>query len=94
MHFSDNGCGIHEQELPLIFDPFYTTARDSGAVGLGLHLVFNLVTQNLGGCIECTSEPNKGTTFTITLPVNSERDPQTQQAESKPQQKSVASLAS
>lgn len=66
--FSDNGRGIPPEHLPKVFDPFFTTSRAQGGSGLGLHLVYNLVTQTLGGNIIVRSEPGVGTTFFITLP--------------------------
>ena len=64
----DDGKGIREDIMGYIFDPFYTTNRQEGCSGLGLHLVYNLVTQQLGGNIHCDSRPGQGTTFTISLP--------------------------
>jgi signal transduction histidine kinase len=66
--FSDNGAGIPEEQVFKIFNPFYTTKRGSGGSGLGLSIVYNIVTQTLGGSIECGSEIGKGTTFTIIFP--------------------------
>ncbi len=63
--FSDNGRGIPPENLARIFDPFFTTRRGQGGTGLGLHIVFNLVHQTLGGTIQVSSEPGRGTTFTI-----------------------------
>ena len=51
-----------------IYDPFYTTRRNIGGTGLGLHIVYNLVTQKLGGSISCQSRLGFGTTFTLRLP--------------------------
>jgi len=51
-----------------VFDPFFTTVRDRGSTGLGLHIVYNLVTATLQGRIETASEPGRGTRFTIDLP--------------------------
>lgn len=65
---ADNGRGIPERHLPRIFDPFFTTRRGSGGTGLGLHIVYNLVTQRLGGTIAVEST-RRGTAFTVTLPV-------------------------
>lgn len=65
---SDNGCGMNEEVLALIFDPFFTTSRSHGSSGLGMHIVYNLVTQHLQGHIECKSEQGQGTQFIITLP--------------------------
>ncbi len=65
LKFSDNGRGIPEDDLPRVFDPFFTSRRGQGGTGLGLHIVFNLVHQTLGGTIEVTSQTGAGTTFTI-----------------------------
>jgi len=68
LRYHDNGKGIAATDLPKIFDPFYTTARTQGGTGLGLHIVYNLVTQRLRGGIHCESAVGKGTTFHITIP--------------------------
>lgn len=70
--FSDDGRGMSADQRRRIYDPFFTTARDSGGMGLGLHIVYNLVTRNLGGGIECESVEGRGTTFRITLPALAE----------------------
>jgi signal transduction histidine kinase len=67
--YSDNGKGIDSKNISRIFDPFFTTKRGKGGTGLGLHIVYNLVVQNLQGKITCTSEPDAGCRFLITLPV-------------------------
>ena len=66
---TDNGCGIPEHDHTRIFDPFFTTARSTGGTGLGLHVVYNMVTHKLKGTIKCQSEEGIGTTFIITLPL-------------------------
>ncbi len=67
--YSDNGKGMTQDVLEHIYDPFFTTKRGAeGGTGLGLHLVYNIVTQKLGGEIKCFSEPGKGSEFIITLP--------------------------
>ncbi|WP_353328090.1 sensor histidine kinase [Chitiniphilus shinanonensis] len=66
--FADDGRGIPLQHLPKVFDPFFTTRRGLGGSGLGLHVVYNLVTQTLGGEIVVQSEVGQGTTFFILLP--------------------------
>ncbi len=66
--YSDDGKGMDEATRNKIFDPFFTTARARGAIGLGLHVVFNLVSQNLGGKIRCESDITGGTRFIIDLP--------------------------
>ncbi|NLR74353.1 ATP-binding protein [Leeia aquatica] len=64
---TDDGYGIPEDALPRIFDPFFTTRFGQGGSGLGLHIVYNNVTQTLGGKIRVHSQPGC-TTFTLTLP--------------------------
>lgn len=69
IHYTDDGCGIPTCNLSKIFEPFFTTARQKGGSGLGLHIVYNLVTQTLQGTICCESEIEVGTTFIINLPI-------------------------
>ena len=66
--YGDDGKGIAEEVLPKIFDPFFTTNRGGGGSGLGLNIVYNLVTQRLSGQIEVTSHPGHGTSFTVYFP--------------------------
>ncbi|MFT5163462.1 MAG: signal transduction histidine kinase/ligand-binding sensor domain-containing protein [Alteromonadaceae bacterium] len=70
LRYSDNGIGLDHDALPHIFDPFYTTKRCDGFAGLGLHLVYNIVSQSLGGTIECISEIGQGLTFILKLPLH------------------------
>jgi len=65
---SDNGAGIAPEHLARVYDPFFTTRPGAGGAGLGLHVTHNIVTGALGGRIAVTSEPGRGTTFTLTLP--------------------------
>lgn len=58
--YCDDGAGMDEVASARIFDPFYTTRRGSGGSGLGMHIVYNLVTQVLGGTIVVSSEPGAG----------------------------------
>jgi signal transduction histidine kinase len=67
--FSDDGSGIPEDVQRHVFDPFFTTRRAHGNPGLGLSIVYNLVTQQLGGRITLVSAPGKGTTICMTLPL-------------------------
>ena len=67
--YSDDGCGIPPEHLPKIFDPFFTTARNRGGSGLGLHIVYNLVSQTLKGSIHCESQVGVGSNFIIQLPL-------------------------
>jgi signal transduction histidine kinase len=64
----DNGCGIAAEHLQRVFDPFFTTRLGRGGSGLGMHIVYSLVTDLLGGTITLDSTVGAGTTVTITLP--------------------------
>jgi len=66
--YRDDGKGMSTEQVRKIYDPFYTTKRGQGGSGLGMNIVFNLVTQKLGGTIECQSAPGQGTAFVIELP--------------------------
>jgi len=67
--FTDDGSGMPEEVRRHVFDPFFTTRRAKGSTGLGLYIVHNLVTQQLGGKITLASAPGKGTTICMTLPM-------------------------
>lgn len=67
---SDTGCGIPEDKLVTIFDPFYTTKANDQGTGLGLSVSHSIVKQH-GGRIQVESEVGKGTTFSIILPLGS-----------------------
>ncbi len=71
LEYRDNGSGIPKQYQKRIFDPFFTTKRNTGGSGLGMHLVFNLVTQQLGGQIKYTGSPQAGAAFLVSFPVTS-----------------------
>jgi two-component system NtrC family sensor kinase len=68
LRYSDDGRGIPEEVRQRIFEPFFTTRRSQGGSGLGLHIVYNLVTQRLGGTISVDGHAGKGTAFTIDIP--------------------------
>jgi C4-dicarboxylate-specific signal transduction histidine kinase len=70
LRFKDSGSGITPENLINIFEPFFTTKRGSGGSGLGMHIVYNLVTQSLNGTIECKSTVGEGTNFLIQFPCN------------------------
>ena len=70
LEYSDDGQGILPEHLPRIFDPFFTTARGAGGSGLGLHIVYNLVTHKLRGHIACESVAGEGATFLLNLPLS------------------------
>jgi signal transduction histidine kinase len=65
--YSDNGIGMVPETRKRVFDPFFTTDLQHG-MGLGMHIVYNLVTQRFGGEIACDSEPGTGAHFHIEVP--------------------------
>ena len=69
LRYRDDGNGVSEEIKHRIFDPFVTTRRGEGGSGLGMHLVYNLVTQALNGSIAIDSEKGKGIEFNIVFPV-------------------------
>jgi len=71
---TDNGNGIDSASLQRIFDPFFTTRLGKGGSGLGLYIVYNLVTRTLGGQIDVQSTPGTGTRFTLALPCTAPAD--------------------
>ncbi|MBT3206862.1 MAG: tetratricopeptide repeat-containing sensor histidine kinase [Bacteroidetes bacterium] len=68
IQYIDNGKGIPEDVLAKVFDPFFTTNKQLGT-GLGMHIVYNLLTQKLKGSIVVESEVEKGVNFTIHTPL-------------------------
>lgn len=69
---ADSGSGIAPENLNRIFEPFFTTKEVGKGTGLGLSITYDIVTKKHGGRIEVASEPGKGTTFVVTLPVKTE----------------------
>lgn len=68
LHWSDDGGGLPPVDARLLFDPFYTTARHRGQIGLGLHRVHILVTQVLNAAIHAETAASGGSRFTLQLP--------------------------
>ena len=66
---SDNGCGISEEDLLKVGDPFFTTKPPGEGTGLGLFITFSIIEEHHGE-IDIKSEMGNGTTFNISLPVN------------------------
>jgi two-component system NtrC family sensor kinase len=73
VNFSDTGCGIPEENLNRIFDPFFTTKADKKGTGLGLAVSYGIIDRHRGR-IEVQSEIDRGTTFTIQLPVEASEE--------------------
>ncbi len=69
LSYKDDGHGIPNENLDRIFDPFFTTRLGQGGSGLGLNIVFNIVTKLLGGTINVDSAPEQGVIFVILLPI-------------------------
>jgi len=67
LYVEDNGCGIPLENQKKVFEPFFTTKAKIGGTGLGLALTYGLI-RDLHGTLELESQPDVGTTFTITLP--------------------------
>jgi len=69
IQYRDNGCGMTEENLERIFEPFFTTKKGRGGSGLGMQIVYSIVTQNLSGKIKCESEKGEGVLFDIRIPL-------------------------
>lgn len=67
IYFKDDGYGIDKELLPIIFEPFITTKRHDGGTGLGLNIVYNLVTQKLKGEVKMQSPAHGGACLHIIL---------------------------
>lgn len=68
--YSDDGKGMPRDVLEHIFDPFFTTKRGSGGSGLGMHIVYNIVTTTLRGTIRVESEVGSGARFIVRMPLS------------------------
>ncbi|WP_432464258.1 hybrid sensor histidine kinase/response regulator [Agarivorans sp. QJM3NY_33] len=69
INYSDDGIGMDEATMAKIYEPFFTTRRYAGSRGLGMHLLYNQVSQILQGKIRCSSITGKGTRFKIIFPL-------------------------
>ena len=69
LKISDTGAGIAQELISKVFDPFFTTKAAGEGTGLGLSIVYSTLNK-LGGTIDVRSEPGRGTTFTVSLPLN------------------------
>ena len=76
LKFTDNGCGMTQEVLDNIFEPFFTRSRSGKGTGLGLTISHRIVTHH-GGELEAESEgPSHGSTFTVRLPLQPDETPQ------------------
>jgi signal transduction histidine kinase len=69
IRYRDDGIGIDDEALKLLFEPFYTTKRGEGGSGLGTHLVYNLVISAIKGKITVKSQVGKGLAYLIKFPM-------------------------
>jgi signal transduction histidine kinase len=69
IEFYDNGVGIPAEDIGKVFDPFFTTRRDTGGTGLGLSLSFGIV-RDYGGTIRAESEKGEFARFVVELPAD------------------------
>ncbi len=65
----DHGSGIEQNQLDVIFEPFFTTKEVGSGTGLGLSIVHGIIEEH-GGSIDCQSDPEKGTTMTVRIPID------------------------
>lgn len=70
LNFQDNGIGASQEVADQIFRPFFTTKRDNGGSGLGMHILYNLVVHVLSGKVDVKTQLNEGMTFVIEFPVS------------------------
>ncbi|MDF1568431.1 MAG: cache domain-containing protein [Spirochaetaceae bacterium] len=68
MEYRDDGAGISPEIIPTVFDPFFTTRRNDGSIGLGLNIVFNLVKEKLGGTMDVNSRVGEYSLFVVKFP--------------------------
>jgi len=69
LSYKDNGKGVPLENINKIFNPFFTTNRKDGGTGLGLNILYNIITSKLNGTITCNSEEGKGIEFIINIPI-------------------------
>lgn len=70
--FNDNGKGISEEDMQRIFEPFFTTRKEEGQSGLGLNIVYDLVTNKLNGNLNVSSREGYGTEYKIEIPLKND----------------------
>ncbi len=68
VEFADNGCGMNAEIRERIFDPLFTTGKESGNTGLGLPMIRRSILEKTGGSISVASQPGQGSRFLIRFP--------------------------
>jgi len=66
--YKDNGLGMNEEQLKKLYEPFYTTKMGTGSSGLGMYIVYNIVTPRQQGHINCRSQLGQGVNYEISFP--------------------------
>ncbi len=68
--YRDNGLGIPDKDKARIFEPFFTTKREQGGTGLGMHILYNLITRTLNGKVTVSDNHPRGVCFTLVVPIS------------------------
>lgn len=74
IYYEDNGKGVSKENMEKLFDPFFTTRRGQGGSGLGTHIIYNIITQSLGGTVNVKSTLGEGLCYEISLPITQQLD--------------------
>lgn len=69
LDYQDNGSGMNDETRQKAFEPFFTTRRANGGSGLGLYVIYNIITQQMAGTVQIMSAPGAGTRFHIDCPI-------------------------
>jgi signal transduction histidine kinase len=72
----DNGCGMTPEVRAHLFEPFFTTKSGAKGIGIGLSTIKKIIEQDMSGTIAVESEPERGSLFTVTLPIRHETTPE------------------
>ena len=71
---SDNGCGMTEDVMQQLFEPFFTTRRNGHGTGLGLSITYRIVQEHGGDLVPSSDGPGCGSQFLLTLPLTGKND--------------------
>ena len=92
MRFQDTGCGMTQEVLENIFEPFFTRSRTGKGTGLGLTISHRVITQHGGDLEAASAGPEQGSTFTVRLPLQT-ADPPAQNAVPAPEARKPRGMA-